>query len=149
LIYQLTLARADGRLGPRLVRSDIDCEKWRAEKRPTIRGGTPSPIAPGGRRPQCAMIANGPIITAGAISLARVAEGLEPAVQTRVVDRTGLSGLFDVDLEYTRTGDLTGPSTDGVSVFTAVQEQLGLKLEASKGPVDVLVIGSVRRPTPN
>jgi uncharacterized protein (TIGR03435 family) len=149
LIYELRLARADGKLGPRLTRSDIDCDKWRAEKRPILGGGGPSPLAPGGRRPQCDMLANGPIITAGAISIARLTEGLAFAVQTRVVDRTELTGRFDVDLEYTRTSELTGPTTDGVSIFTAIQEQLGLKLQAAKGPLEVLVIDSLQRPTPN
>jgi uncharacterized protein (TIGR03435 family) len=71
------------------------------------------------------------------------------------LDRTGLTGGFDVDLRYTEDqiprGDIpagvTPPLADGPSIFTAVQEQLGLKLESTKGPVDVLVIDRVERPT--
>jgi uncharacterized protein (TIGR03435 family) len=60
-----------------------------------------------------------------------------------VVDRTGLEGDFDIDLEFF----MAGTSVEGVSVFTALQEQLGLKLESHRAPVDVLVIDSVERPT--
>jgi uncharacterized protein (TIGR03435 family) len=63
-----------------------------------------------------------------------------------VVDRTGLDGLFDVDLTWTA---LTPASDAGLSIFTAVQEQLGLRLERARGPVEVLVIDRVQRPTEN
>jgi uncharacterized protein (TIGR03435 family) len=62
-----------------------------------------------------------------------------------VVDRTGLKGPFTIDLEWSQ--DQT--ASDKPSIFTAVQEQLGLKLESSRAPVDVLVIDSVERPTPD
>jgi uncharacterized protein (TIGR03435 family) len=62
-----------------------------------------------------------------------------------VVNRTGLQGPFTIDLEY--SPDQT--ASDLPSIFTAVQEQLGLKLESSRAPVDVLVIDSVERPTPD
>jgi uncharacterized protein (TIGR03435 family) len=72
--------------------------------------------------------------------------------QRPVVDRTGLSGTYDVDLHWApfagRAGAATDvPPTDLPSVFTAVQEQLGLKLESIKAAVDVLVIDSVSKPT--
>ena len=60
-----------------------------------------------------------------------------------VVDRTGLTGRFDIELEW--SPDQT--ATDQPSIFAAVQEQLGLKLESTRGPVDVLVIDHVERPT--
>jgi uncharacterized protein (TIGR03435 family) len=61
----------------------------------------------------------------------------------RIVDRTGLKGGFKMDLEY--SPDQT--ATDKPSIFTAVQEQLGLKLESTRGPVNVVVIDHVERPT--
>jgi uncharacterized protein (TIGR03435 family) len=77
-----------------------------------------------------------------------------------VVDRTGLTGSFDLDLQWTPDQMPQGredrppgapplPAIDpnGPSIFTAVQEQLGLKLESTKGPVDVLVIDRVEHPT--
>ena len=69
-----------------------------------------------------------------------------PLVNRFVEDRTGLRGVFDFDLKWmpdeTAATDLSYPS-----IFTALQEQLGLKLESTKGPVEVLVIDSVERPT--
>jgi uncharacterized protein (TIGR03435 family) len=79
-----------------------------------------------------------------------------------VLDRTGLSGNFDIDLTWTPdqnqmpqgapppgAPDLPPIDPNGPSIFTAVQEQLGLKLESTKGPVEVLVIDHVERPTEN
>ena len=72
-----------------------------------------------------------------------------------VIDRTGLSGAFDIDLHFTpdRIPDFGpgGPVIDpnGPSIFTALQEQLGLKLDAQRGPVDVLVIDRAEIPVEN
>ena len=62
-----------------------------------------------------------------------------------VVDRTRLTGGFDIDLEW--SPDQTAPGKP--SIFTAVQEQLGLKLESTKGLVDVIAIDHAERPTPD
>jgi uncharacterized protein (TIGR03435 family) len=62
-----------------------------------------------------------------------------------VIDETGLQGTFDVTLEW--SPDQT--ATDKPSIFTAVQEQLGLKLESAREPVDVLVIDHIERPSEN
>jgi uncharacterized protein (TIGR03435 family) len=85
---------------------------------------------------------------------------LRQSVDRTVVDRTGLSGVFDFNLEFapevgpgsqpsatasTSASDASAPP----SIFTALQEQLGLKLEAQKGPVDVLVIDHVEQPSEN
>ena len=76
-----------------------------------------------------------------------------------IEDKTGRNGRFDFTLDYTpeifRGGKAPEQSTEqpidpnGISIFTAVQEQLGLKLESSKGPVEVLVVDSVSKPTEN
>ena len=75
-----------------------------------------------------------------------------------VVDRTGLSGRYDFDLEFAPDQSVFGgalgrsASTDDSAkpgLFTAIQQQLGLKLEAAKGPVDALVIDYVERPSEN
>ena len=69
-----------------------------------------------------------------------------------VIDRTGLTGDFDLDLSYTPESPARGAigvPTDGPSIFTALQEQLGLKLESQRGPVDVFVIDRAERPTPD
>jgi uncharacterized protein (TIGR03435 family) len=69
-----------------------------------------------------------------------------------IVDKTGLKGLFDFQMQFApETLSTAGSPSDpcGPSLFTALQEQLGLKLESSKGPVEVLVVDSVSRPTEN
>ena len=68
-----------------------------------------------------------------------------------VVDKTGLAGAYDLDLQWTpdapSAGASQGPQGDGASLFAAIQEQLGLRLAAARGPVEVLVIDSAERPT--
>ncbi len=63
-------------------------------------------------------------------------------VERVVVDRTGLKGSYDIDLDWA-----ADPNSDKPSFFTAIEEQLGLKLEAQRGPVDVIVIDHIERPT--
>jgi uncharacterized protein (TIGR03435 family) len=78
-------------------------------------------------------------------------------VSRRVVDRTGLAGRFDYDLEWTPTvmpigaspAASTDPSNAGPNLFTALQEQLGLKLEPGRETLPVLVIDSVEQPSPD
>ena len=96
--------------------------------------------------------------------MAQLATSLSRQVRRTVVDRTGLTGTFDFDLQWTPEGlpqrspdavdqpiRLNGTDIDpnGPSIFTALQEQLGLKLESQDGPVDVLVVDSASRPTPD
>ena len=80
-------------------------------------------------------------------------------VMNRIVrDQTGVTGSFDVDLDFNPEGlpglappslDRPGPLNDKPVIFTAIQEQLGLKLESTKGPVDVLVIDHAEQPGPD
>lgn len=85
-------------------------------------------------------------IYATAISVKALAEAVSRLTGRVVVDRTGLSGSYNVKLEWAadNSPDLAGPS-----IFTAVQEQLGLKLESRKGPVAILVIDTAEKPTNN
>lgn len=170
-IYALVLARSDGRLGKQIERSKVDCEALAAARGRSGmdvargggpgRGGPPSPPAPG-ERPQCGMFMGpGPMgvrLAAGGVTMAQVAQTLSQRVNRVVVDRTGLTGLYEFDLEFTPDqapppGALTGQAPpfdpNGPSVFTALQEQLGLKLDAQRGPVEMLVIDSVEPPTPD
>ena len=66
-----------------------------------------------------------------------------------VIDRTGLSGNFDIDLAFQPGADRAGAPVEAVSLFTALEEQLGLKLESTKGPVDVILIENAEMPTPD
>jgi bla regulator protein blaR1 len=89
--------------------------------------------------------------------MADLAAFLTNLTDREVIDRTGLPGMFDVRLEYAReavataaaTADTAAPGDDKPSIFTAVGEQLGLKLTPSKGPVEILVIDHVDRPIGN
>ena len=65
----------------------------------------------------------------------------------KVIDQTGLTGIYDFTLKWTPEGD--PDDAGGVSLITAIQEQLGLKLEPVKVPMDVVVIDHVERPSPN
>ncbi len=83
-------------------------------------------------------------------TLREVFETLSNMIDRPVLDRTGLTGEFDFTIEYEKETDSPGLSTYvGPSFFRALQEQLGLKLEAAKGPVDVLVIDHVEKPSEN
>jgi uncharacterized protein (TIGR03435 family) len=89
--------------------------------------------------------------------MALFAGSLAELVGRPVVDRTGLTGTFDGTLEWVPTpeelGALGEPAPGvpefGVSLFTALEEQFGLKLQSERGGVDYLVVESVNRPTPN
>ena len=87
------------------------------------------------------------------IPITAVANQLSYIVHYTVVDKTGLTGNYDVDLKWTPE-DAGSPSKDpsedsGASIFTAVQEQLGLKLQSTRGPVDTLVIEHAEIPSEN
>lgn len=174
-IYALVLARSDGKLGPKLAKSTDDCEKILAERRAAAQaaragGAGPVPFTMPGpnEKPVCTismrptLVPNGmPLMTfrAGGQPMQALVSQISGMVNRRVVDRTGLTGLYDFELEFSMRGQMplttqsaagntttTAPIDDGPTIFDAVRE-LGLKLESEKGPVEHLVIDSVERPT--
>jgi uncharacterized protein (TIGR03435 family) len=145
-IYALVRARTDGRLGSRLAPATIDCEASRAAG-----GGTDVTLREGGS-PACGVLASGRLIRAGGQTMANLARMLPQYVGRSVEDRTGLSGAFDFDLDFEPRDpkEFTDvPDPDRPSIFTALREQFGLKLESTRGPVEVVVIDGVERPTEN
>lgn len=70
-------------------------------------------------------------------------------VKRRVVDKTGLTGLYDMDLQWSDPLTNEAPDASGPSVFTALQEQLGLRLVSETGQVDAFVVESVEKPSEN
>jgi uncharacterized protein (TIGR03435 family) len=154
-IYALVLLRSDGRPGPQLRPSSVDCAAVAAAVR--ARGGAPPPPAPGGR-PACGTRTTRGSMMTTATTMADLARNLSPFAGRSVVDKTGLAGNFDLDLTWTPdpqgappaggSPDVTRPAADdSASLFTAVQEQLGLKLDSQRGPIEFLVIDSAERPT--
>ena len=91
------------------------------------------------------------------MTMAMLANLLVGAAQRLVIDRTGLTGNWDLEVNYTPDRSQIPPGVEppvaidwnGPSLFTALEEQLGLKLRPARAPVEVLVIDSVQQPTPN
>jgi uncharacterized protein (TIGR03435 family) len=157
----LVLAREDRRLGERLRPSTVDCRALMAARAKDAKEGLSFQPPKPGEAPQCGMMGGFGRIMAGSIPLSNFASMLSNILNRPVYDRTNLTGNFDIQLEYTPDQmpqlppgatlppGLTMPSPDGPSLNTALVEQLGLKLDATRGPVDVLVIDSVEPPTPD
>lgn len=150
-VYALVLARSDGRLGPNL-RPTGDCVGG------TVSAVTPSPGgAPNRLSPQlpCGLRrfydVNLTTISGGARTMDDLARALDGVGGRAVMNRTGLTGTFDFDLRYAPASAVASGTSniDLADVFTAVQEQLGLKLDSQRGQVEFLVIDSVEMPTPN
>jgi uncharacterized protein (TIGR03435 family) len=141
-VYALTLARPAGEVGPRLWRSDTDC----TDRQTRINLSSPAELA---ARPVCRVplliSKDVSLLIAGDIPMTTLGQMLTSASGRPVIDRTGLTGRFDVSLEWAASADVDG----SVSVFTAVQEQLGLRLESTTAPLDVVIIERVERPTEN
>jgi uncharacterized protein (TIGR03435 family) len=90
----------------------------------------------------------------GTQSIAQLAVMLSNALRRPVIDRTGLTGNFSATLTWTpdtpsQNADAPPVDPNGPALFTAIQEQLGLKLESSRDPVSVLVIDHLEKPTPD
>jgi bla regulator protein BlaR1 len=146
-VYALVLARPDGKFGPQFRRSELDCGAIRA----AVEKGAPPPARPADR-PFCGTQTRPGMVMTSGVLLADFARNLSPSTGRIVIDKTGLTGFFDLELKFTpdQLGAGAGdPATDVPSLFVAIQEQLGLKLEAQRAPVDVLVIDSAQRAVEN
>jgi len=141
--YALVNAKTDGTLGPQMRRSEIDCEAEAARAFAAKRGG-----APPGQKPivRCRISTNAGRIVGTGTTISELMRRLSAPLGRPVVDRTGLSGSFDLELQWSpdQTADTPGPS-----LFTAIQEHLGLRLESQRAPVEVLVIDRLERLTPD
>jgi uncharacterized protein (TIGR03435 family) len=142
-IYALVVARSDGRLGPRIRRPTSDyCEQLRTG------AGKPGAAPSVPTDPICGIRGNNSQLTVGAFPISEFARFLAGEVRRIVVDHTGLTGMWDFDLQWS-SPDTPNPDPDRPSIFTALEEQLGLKLESTTGPVEVLVIDRVEALIPN
>jgi uncharacterized protein (TIGR03435 family) len=138
----------------RLRRSVVDEAACQA-RREAIQRREPVPPPVPGAPPICGSGRTNPgTITAVGGSMSSLASSLGQFVSRSVSDRTQLAGLFDFDLHWTPDTIPQVPpdapplniDPNGPSIFTALQEQLGLKLESTRGPVDIVVIDRVERP---
>lgn len=156
-IYALVLARSDGKLGPELRKSEVDCAAMFAARGRAGMPPPPGPPQPGERMPCGFRIGMGNMSVGGA-PLSQLANAMGNFLGRTVLDKTGLTGNYDANLTWTPdqmpqrpAGAPEPPPVDpnGPSIFTAVQEQLGLKLDSQKGPVAVFVIDRAERPKEN
>lgn len=143
-IYALVMARADRKPGPNLQPAKADCDALRTESEAAARAGRPSPYPPRTETwTPCGLRTAPGRIVSGGFGFAEFMRELSVRVGRQVVDRTGLAGRWDFFVTFAPDGS---PDPDAPQLFTALQEQLGLKLEATKGPVNVFVIDRVERP---
>jgi uncharacterized protein (TIGR03435 family) len=142
-VYHLVLARGDGTFGRGIRPSAADCS-------------IPQAPGPAGQRSPCGIRLGPGFVSAGGRSMAAFASILSQFVQRSVTDQTGISGTFEFDLSWTPELSPSLPpegvpaaDPDRPILFTAVQEQLGLKLQAARSPLVALVIDRVERPAPD
>jgi uncharacterized protein (TIGR03435 family) len=157
-VYSLVLPRPDRTLGARLHPFKGECTDDPSKVAlPDLTKPLPATDPSQGPRLCISGITVGRISGRGVMlsSLTTMLSRL-PAVRRRVIDRTGLTGLFDYDVEWTPTVAPAGvvvptdrPAETGPNIFSALQEQLGLKLESGKDSLRVVVVDSVNQPSPD
>lgn len=127
-VYVLTAARADKRLGPGLTpRPDCDAETCTSS-------GTGRPDG----------------LQVRATTLTQLADGMLSNIRREIVrDETGIPGVFDVTMSWRPDNAANDPNDSRPAFVTAIQEQLGLKLDPQRRPVDVLVIDRIERAKPD
>lgn len=145
-VYALVMARPDGRLGPNLRRSTANCDLSTTPGAPPTPPPPPEPLA-GQTISACGTNTAPGILRAGGIQLEAFTRNMAGAAGRIIVDKTGLTGRFDMVMTFNQDAANTAP--DLPTLFAAVQEQLGLKFEAQTAPVDVLVIDSAEKPSEN
>jgi uncharacterized protein (TIGR03435 family) len=148
--FALVPARADGRLGPQLERSTLDCN-------PRPPGSPPPPPQPtptaSDMRNRCGMMMGPTSIVSGGMTMAQFVQSLGGIAGRLVNDRTGLEGFYAFTLNFSartlKASPDPTPIDDAPEIFTALQEQLGLKLQPEETMVPVLVIDHIERPSEN
>lgn len=160
-VYELTVSKAGSKLKP------VDPPPQAVSSQPAAGRARP-PVAPDGTLPENfapppgAAVAGPGIVAASAIPMDQIVNLLGRILDQPVIDKTGLTGYFNLRLQFdpatapramgapppADVSNAAAPSNDP-SIFTAIQQQLGLKLESTKEPVEVLVIDSAQKPTEN
>ena len=154
-VYALVVARRDGRLGPQLRRTRLSINCYAASTPP------PGEVFPNRELPPCGffgLASNRANLVFRGMTMEGVAGVLKPMLRRNVIDRTGLAGHFDGDFDF--TAELgPPPPPPGTpdpfdrealpTIFTVLQEQLGLQLQSQLGWVGVLVIDRAVPPSPD
>lgn len=150
--FGLVIASTDGRLGPNVKPSSLDC-------RPRLDAAPPPEPRTFPTRQEaasrCGMLGRQGVIVTGGMDMRSIARVLRGAVDGKpVVDRTGLAGFYAFELTYSTTRPLAGQAAASdpaapPDMLTAVREQLGLKLEPQKIRTAVLVIDHIEPPSGN
>jgi uncharacterized protein (TIGR03435 family) len=137
-VYELVIA-TEGMLGPALRRASVDCDGPNAPAlRPPPRTG---PVGP------CVSRTRSGEMISGGVPIDALAVNLRNSAGRVVINRTGLTGAYEFTLSYAPTTVASDPTEVRPSLFTALQEQLGLKLVTATAPLPVLVIDRIERPT--
>lgn len=151
--FTLVIARSDGRLGPDLKPSTLDCTP-----NPSATPPAPSQALPSlqDRQNRCGLAMMGGQWVSGGVTLDQLARPLGGIAGGEVENRTGLTGLYSVKLDFSvqrsvgATPDPNAAFDDAPGIFTALQEQLGLKLQrGGKKSTPVFIVESVERPSEN
>ena len=150
-VYRLLVARADRQLGGNLLQSPVDCA--------SVVGRAPAPGAADEPTPTnrfgmtaCGISANPGHILISGWPLSTLTRQLATPLGRVVVDDTGLSGNWDLELRYAAEGERApdlGPAASDVPLVTALQDQLGLKVEPARATVDVILVDRIQRPSDN
>jgi len=174
-VYDLLVARGDGKLGAGLTPIDADCaaklaaDRAAAEAAPNAGVPPPRPEMPDFNAPPPACTlrtvalalkdrqlkpGTGGDLMEGEATMETLAMGLRMSTGRLIVDKTGLRGSYRINMLYDMMGSRRGPeitpAPDAVpTVFTAIRERLGLKLESSKALLDTLIIDRLERPSEN
>jgi uncharacterized protein (TIGR03435 family) len=164
-IYALVLLRPDGRRGPRLRAAKIDCSEYSRVLTRTGRGALARQVSA-----DCGLTSGGaPVVASlrglpnqaprgaqmihGTATMKELVDAMarDPERDRPIVDRTGLTGTYEFELVWVpaRAGAIVANPTDVLPLEVAVQQQLGLKLEGTREPREVVVIDSAERPTPD
>lgn len=150
-VYQLVRANRDGSVGKGMRPSTVDCLAIQRAADEAAKGGpsVPSPNTPD--RLVCGLRISVGRIQLGGRPMMMLTNALTVITQRRVVDHTGLTGDWQFDISFNPPPpppgiELPPPDPDAASLFTVLQEQLGLKLEAARMPMPVMVVDRVDRP---
>jgi bla regulator protein blaR1 len=160
-VYALVLARPDGRLGPQISPSQMDCSRRDSIRARAVNGVEPAPAAQ--TLPNCSTTSSDGRMAGGGVTLEEFARnlpthlrfyGTQPLFARPLLDRTGLTGRFDFRMEWEQDVSSSAAAESGLEsqaprFLAALRQQLGLTIESQMAPAPVLVIDSIEPPAEN